>query len=258
MNKQIAEWAVTYVPQFNALSEKYKASYYTQSPLDKVEEDVEEMIIGINPGGPLSNGKTIMSPEEFLRGNPKWEERFVDGFIKWRFQDGVRHFLGYDKRRHEEGIDNDSKVVWANLSPFQSKNGFTDLPKELKEIGIRSTIDLVKAVRPKRVIFSGGNAFAELDKYKDSYADGAIEHIKVFDNLPFEVGRIFDVPAVFVSHASSRSWPLHSHYFISVFVFFHKLAAFSPSGKPRPLYDVYEDMRKEVKRWQEGIVMVNY
>ena len=77
MNTQIAEWADTYVPQLNALSEKYEASYYTQSPLIKVEDDVEEMIIGINPGGPLSNGKTIMSTEEFLRGNPKWGERFV-------------------------------------------------------------------------------------------------------------------------------------------------------------------------------------
>ena len=37
--------------------------------------------------------------------------------------------MGYDAQMHQDTIDNDAKVVWTNLSPFSSQNGFSDLQR---------------------------------------------------------------------------------------------------------------------------------
>lgn len=71
MNTNLLKWAEKYVPMFNELSEKYQTSFCTQSPLTEIEESVELMIIGINPGGgSVGNGHKCLDVVEFLKGNP--------------------------------------------------------------------------------------------------------------------------------------------------------------------------------------------
>lgn len=70
------------------------------------------MIIGINPKENAGIGGRKMSIEQYLKGNPSWKERFnAEEKICWRFNQGVRFFLGYDDFYHPESIDNDENIV---------------------------------------------------------------------------------------------------------------------------------------------------
>ena len=162
IHEEILNWANKYVRRFNELSKQFNTHYYTQSPLNSINDTIDLMIIGINPKGNLNNGERELTVDGFLKGNFDWESRFNDdGTInkKWKYNQGARFFMGYDDFRHNDSIDNDKKTVWTNLSPFESQNGSKDLPKELMEEGIRSTLDLIKILRPKRIILLGTNAF---------------------------------------------------------------------------------------------------
>ena len=70
IQEEIVKWAEKYVPEFNKLSEKYNTSYYTQSPLNCIDGEVDLMLIGINPKGNLGEGSSKKTTEEYLAGNP--------------------------------------------------------------------------------------------------------------------------------------------------------------------------------------------
>ena len=44
IQEEIVKWAEKYVPEFNKLSEKYNTSYYTQSPLNCIDGEVDLML----------------------------------------------------------------------------------------------------------------------------------------------------------------------------------------------------------------------
>ena len=160
--------------------------------------------------------------------------------------------MGYDASKHVDTIDNDQKVVWTNLTPFQSDKGFTDLKAELRDEGVKSTLELISILKPEKVVFLGGNAFGLLDKYADNNLRLHFEHIKVFDKLPLEIGRLCNIPAYYVSHPSGK-WPV-SHCFISVFVFLRNLIDIYENDKPtKSLKTVAESMRKEFALWHDRI-----
>ena len=64
------------MPKFNELSERYKTPFYTQSPLDEINQQTELMIIGINPKGNAGIGEKKLSVEEYIKGNSFWKKRF--------------------------------------------------------------------------------------------------------------------------------------------------------------------------------------
>lgn len=252
MNTKIEEWGKKWVECFNELSAKYEVPYYTQSPLNLVGEKVDIMFVGINPKG---GNKCVTNTtfDKYLAGNECWEQRFCDNKNIWKFTNVARFFMGYDAYRHKETIDNDHKVVWTNLTPFQSDKGFTDLKAELRDEGIKSTIELISILRPKKIVFLGGNAFDLLDKYADDSIKQHFEHIMVFDKLPLEIGRLYNMPAYYVNHPSSRIWPV-SHCFIPVFIFLRDLIDIYDNGNPiHSLKVVAEKMRKEFALWHNRI-----
>ena len=77
IQEEIVKWAEKYVPEFNKLSEKYNTSYYTQSPLNCIDGEVDLMLIGINPKWNLGEGSSKKTTEEYLVGNPYWSEPLV-------------------------------------------------------------------------------------------------------------------------------------------------------------------------------------
>lgn len=252
VQEEIVKWAEKYVPEFNKLSEKYNTSYYTQSPLNCIDGEVDLMLIGINPKGNLGKGSSKKTTEEYLAGNPYWSERFTkEGKIDWKYNHGARFFLGFDDFCHDESIDNDKKTVWTNLSPFESKNGNNDLRKELMEIGIKSTLELIDIIRPKRIILLGINAFEQLEK---SQGRQKIEYSKVFSNIKAQVGRINNIPTACLTHPSGQ-WEV-SNKFNSMFVFLHELAEITnKKSDVKPLKEVVEIMRKEMDLWQNRVVL---
>lgn len=254
MNTELLMWSRKHVPKFNELSEKYNTAYYTQSPLEKTDGHADLMFVGINPKGKAGTGYVCMTPEEYLAGNPDWEERFKDGECKWQFNNGARFFMGYDRQFKEDSIDNDAKVVWTNISPFVSSKGFTDLKPELKTAGIESTLELISILRPERIILLGGNTFSLLDQYADKSHKQFIEHVKVFDNQHLEIGRIYGISSVYVSHPSHQWAVKGSHYFIPVFIFLHGLIDAHEKRKTAySLQEVRNLMRRELTVWKAQI-----
>lgn len=256
MNKheEIVNWAQEYVPRFNDLSKQFKTHYYTQSPLNSINDTIELMIIGINPKGSLYNGERELTVEEFLRGNPFWEHRFNDNGTlnkEWKYNHGARFFMGYDDFRHKDSIDNDQKTVWTNLSPFESNSGSRDLRKELMEEGITSTLALIKILQPKRIVLLKTNAFQIIEKTLKGNS-GIIEFSSVFSNVKAQVGRIYNIPTVSLSHPSGQ-WEI-SNKFNSMFVYIHGLAEITNKRDTvKPLKEVVEIMRKEMKMWKERV-----
>ncbi|KGN97457.1 hypothetical protein HQ36_06025 [Porphyromonas gingivicanis] len=254
IHEQIVKWANEYVPKFNNLSKLYATPYCTQSPLDSINGQVDFMVIGINPKGNAGIGARMLSVDEYLKGNPSWKERFsVENKIRWNFNQKARFFLGHDDYYHPEHIDNDERTVWTNLSPFESKQGNNDLKKELMQEGLKSTLDLIEILRPKRIVLLGINAFQQIEKAMGN--NGSVEYTFVFDNIKSQVGRINRIPTVCVPHPSGH-WEGNCHTFISMFIFLHGLAEITnKSNVVKPLKEVVETMRKEMRSWQKNILI---
>ena len=235
IQKQLTDWADKYVPIFNDLSTRTHTIYYTQSPLNEVESEIDLMIIGINPKCKHRNAHEDISKttDDFLKGNPHWENRFSE---KWDFIENAHHFLGYDKDYHPESIDNEKKTVWTNISPFQSNNGFTDLPNIVLKDSIDSLMDLISILKPKRIVLLCRQAFDKFEKYASRKQE--IEHTIVVDdsndhNKILQIGRIQGISTVCVDHPSGRgrsSWAI-SNTFNSLFIFLFFLIDELEDGK---------------------------
>lgn len=259
MNEKLIKWAEKYVPQFNELSKKYKTVYYTQSPLSKVCDNVDLMILGINPKGDKGGVSNYEDVKSFLDGNLTWASRFnPDGTIsrEWagdrkKFFPCGRFFLGYPKYKSIDSIDNDSTTVWANFSPFQSNKGFSDLGSEITKLSIESTIELIDILSPKRIVIFGKNGFQDLDKAvkRLSLPNFNIEHDEVIAGL--KIGRINGIPTVCVNHPSDH-W-VYNNSFISMFILLHRLYDVSESGKLQPLKSVKENILKELRVLCKGL-----
>lgn len=259
MQNDLKEWASKYVPKFNEKAEEIECAngktigpgcFYTQSDLNKVEGAVETMIIGINPyGEPISEKPTILTAEEYLKGNSDWwPKRFSEpsNFIK-----GGRWFMGYNALKTEEWIDDDSKTVWTNLTPFQSKKGLKDLPKERLAIGVESTIALIKILKPKRIILFGVEAFSILERTEIKEAESvSIDNIPLFGKNGIKIGEIDNIPTICVNHPSQK-W-IVSNSFISIIIFLHKLYCVDNKGRKRGLTELRNVIHRELKAIKEN------
>jgi hypothetical protein len=259
MNKKLNDWAVKYVPQFCELSRKYNRKFYTQSSLSALTDSDHPrmMIIGLNPqsGKDYRGDVTEFSqPSDYLSGNEDWNNRFDENGVitsKWlKYLSNTRYFLGFPPKK-DDYFDDDKKIVWTNMTPFVSNNGFSDLPSELASVGIKSTIELIKILNPQKIVLLGYGAFDNLERECNEDAKFPIEHMKVLDNADWrlEVGYINKIPAVCVNHPSGRGkngWPI-SNAFVPVFIYLHSIAI----QKCSTLNAVVDYMRKELKAWQE-------
>lgn len=233
MQNEIRKWAEEYVPRFNQLAKENDCCFYTQSPLNKITSEVDLMIIGINPGcgGCYEKDMTV---DIFLAGNPEWDKRFDEqGFPhkKWgRFLNGVHTFCGYDRYKHAESIDNDSKTVWANLTPFSTaRANELNKKKALLEIGVESTAKLMLIIKPKRILLLGKEAF---DWIKKANVLTSFEYENAFHNrVPFSIGRINNIPAYCVVHPTGH-WPI-SHDFTTQILDFMKKNDVVENGVPK-------------------------
>ncbi|MDE5575217.1 MAG: hypothetical protein K2I87_05840 [Bacteroidales bacterium] len=253
MKKELREWAEKYVPKFNELAQKYNTSYYTQSPLDKVETSPELMVIGINPAGTFGGGAEVKDADTFLKGNPCWSQRFTtEGRMAadWdKFLWNARFFLGFGERYAVNPIDDDTKTVWTNLTPFPSPKGSKDLKNEVLTMGIESTLELITVLKPKRIVFMGVGDFKALENCCQNMGH-AIEHLRIVDSYSLEIGSLDNIPFVVIPHPCSSKWPL-SNKFTSAFVLAHKLSAIEEKGKMRPLKEVAKVMKDELLAWKK-------
>jgi len=250
LSKQLIQWAEKWVPIFNELAAQHKAHYNTQSPLIGIDSPIDVMMIGINPKGPLryENG-TNLNPSGFLAGNLDWTERFND---KWNFIIKGRWFMGYDSRRTNLPIDDDKKTVWCNLTPFVSDKGFTDLPAELVNTGIKSMFELITILKPRKIVLLTSDGFKQLtDKKVDNELKEMVIYTPLFEKPNLQIGEINGTPTICVSHPSGK-WAV-SNKFIPILILLHELSYKDANGKKRVLEEVKDIMRKEIALWLEQI-----
>lgn len=206
MKKGLREWAEKYVPMFNELAQKYNTSYYTQSPLDKVEASPELMVIGFNPAGTFGGGAEVKYTTSFLKGNPCWNQRFQEnGEIhkQWNAYFGTaRCFLGVTGKKSEHSVDDDTKTVWTNLTPFPSPQGLTQMKNEIAYKGYDSTLDLISVFKPRRIVFMGFDGFKSFENYCRKMLGKSIEHLCIADKYKIEIGKIEDIPFIVTMHPS--------------------------------------------------------
>ena len=79
----------------------------------------------------------------------------------------------------------------------------------------------------------------------------------MFSNRKAQIGRIFNIPTVCVAHPSGQ-WNLVIN-FISVFIFLHRMSEITNKrNKMFPLSVVADNMRKEMRLWQERYLFSQY
>lgn len=168
----------------------------------------------------------------------------------------VRFFLGYDDVRSSDTIDDDTKTVWTNLSPFITRQGSKDLPKELMVVGVESTLELITILQPKRILLLGTHAFQILEEVACLMVhdcDVKIEHLPVLEHVRLEIGRINNASVSCVAHPRHQ-WALADKYFTSIFLLLHRLIDVQQDGAfVHSLQDVRKKMRATMQGWLSKI-----
>lgn len=243
IQESLKNWAKDAVDVFNPLSQTTSTQFYLQSPLDQITAPVDTLVLGINPHGEISKGAE-KSPEEFLKGNPKWDRRFEGNHVsrEWSNYFGKAHKMicGNQERDHLM-LDNDKKTVWENLTPFVTPDS-GQLKPEHWDAGLRSTADLITILKPKRIILLSESGFNRLAPYI------AIEHLPIVKDTitqrTIEIGTIGGYPAIQLSHPS-REWITHS-LFLPMIVQLHKLHAVDE--KIEPLEEAATKIKNQLRR----------
>lgn len=91
-------------------------------------------------------------------------------------------------------------------------------------------------------------------KENSGASDTAIEYTHVFSNRAAQIGRVYKIPAVCVVHPS-RQWEV-SNKFIPAFIFLHKMSEMTNRrNKMFPLNVVADNMRREMRLWQDRVII---
>ena len=208
IQKELMDWADKTAKGYVTIAkedEEKASSFYTQSNLTKVLNSPEVMVLGINPGSEGSynsqkenpnwelNGKD-MDGMHLIQGNycknedgyPNWDDR-----NNWPYWKRLKAYF----RDVESGnpLENEDKLVVTNMSFFNSKKA-NQIPNQLLVRTIPYSLDLIRIIAPKHIIFLGGSGM--LNKLKrvnrnNNLFDMSYELIKpkvykgLFNNIPF-------------------------------------------------------------------------
>lgn len=149
MEKQLNEWIDNTLAWYNEQGKNCGMSFYIQTPLTRISENPEIIIMGINPG---SDGvfKEEITREVFIQGNPYWNQRF-----KWAYVQRIQRLLMPTLRENaEKWFADDNKLFYTNASFFSSKkaNGI----EKFINSSIPKTMELISILRPKLLICLSG------------------------------------------------------------------------------------------------------
>lgn len=217
MQKKLKEWADKtakgYVSIANEIGESAPA-FYTQSDLTKLLDSPNVLILGVNPGSEGSyidqkanpnwglNGNDMDGKHLILgnyckneEGNPSWDDR-----NKWPFWNRLK---GYFKNvLPKNPLDNEETFVVTNMSFFNSKKA-NQLPNKLLIKSIPFSLDLIKILAPKHIVFLGGAKL--LEKLKRVNFNNALFDLN-FEMIKRRVykGKINGITFFAVPHPSAR------------------------------------------------------
>lgn len=222
IKEALNDWVMKAVEEFNPLTSE-GIGYYQQSPLDNINKPIETLVCGINPGSESSG--QCLTAETLLKGNSDWTNRFVSTeeyasvAKNWtKYFGNAHYFICGDIVRHNGDLDDDTKTVWTNLTPFATPDT-SGLFKKLYEVSIPHTLRLIKILTPRRIILLGFDSFEKILKYHGVENTEVIAIPIVKDRMEdgiLKVGTIDGIPTIQLPHPS-RGWKFHN-FFVPLFV----------------------------------------
>lgn len=146
----------------------------SQSPIDKISDSPEIIILGKNPGhgGNFEDSEKFRS--DFLKGNEYWRNRNNrrnEG--RWQYWQNIKSYL--NKTFSKDLLEDDSKRVLTNATFFAARTP-KDLPPKAYEKTIVCTLSLIDILQPKKkvVICMGASEYYRFitgfTEYNDKYA----------------------------------------------------------------------------------------
>lgn len=153
MQDKLKEWAEKTINQYKKiLEEEGRTDGFmgSQSPIDKLTESPEIIILGKNPGHGGNFEDSEKFKDEFLKGNLKWENRNNrrnEG--RWQYWQNIKSYL--NKTFSKDLLEDDSKRVLTNATFFEAEKP-KDLPPKAYEQTIICTLSLIDALQPKKKV----------------------------------------------------------------------------------------------------------
>lgn len=179
----------------------YDLAFYTQSNLSRLTEQVELLILGINPG---SGSKYFSNQIEnelwkdwgirgkmdgitLLKGNPCFHDR-----DKWRTWQGLKRIFSFGKIT--DILNDEQRFAWSNIIFFNEPKEH-NIRRELYQLCPEKTLELIKILKPKRILcLSIRKCFDVLNKdIKD--------HEMLIDSF-LERGKLLNIPIYSIRHTS--------------------------------------------------------
>ncbi|MDO4158935.1 MAG: hypothetical protein Q4D41_00585 [Prevotellaceae bacterium] len=174
LQQEIHKWGdeavKSYIEVAKTFKEKEGSAFYTQSPLNIIDENPELVIIGINPGSTGTYKEQLEhqkwksagfpSVEGFLKGNViSWHDRDND----WHFWKRIHSILKVANREYLLKDDN-KKLVCTNITPFGTKKE-KQLQREIIQKTSHHTVELLEILKPKVVLCLGRTTYNELCRF---------------------------------------------------------------------------------------------
>jgi len=255
MKKELEKWAQDAIKKYNSIAAKTNKSFYNQSPLYNVGDDVDVMIIGINPGSTGTYEQMLcnkawthkderlseLPPEHIFNGNHMKDAKYNcsswELHLSWKYFQGLLQYFSLVDTERNILLD-ESRYVLTNATFFDTKKA-KELSSTLKETFI-CTIDLIKIIKPKMVLFlSGKEIFEQLGNLRKQDDSFEFEEITV-DNKYFNIkdsaihiGQLYGIPCYGVRHPAYKT----TEAVIQISNFLKEVF-----GKPLMTADRYEDV----------------
>ena len=217
IQKELRRWADKTAKGYVSIASEVgddAPSFYTQSDLTKISDSPEVIVLGINPG---SGGTYIsqkgnpnwgldgkdMDGEHLIQGNfckneagnPNWNDR-----SKWHYWNRLKAYFRGVKTGNP--LEDEKNFVVTNMSFFNSKEA-KQLPLNLLIKTIPYSLDLIKVLMPKHIVFLGGAGM--LGKLRRANQNNLLFDMN-YEMVKPRVykGQFNDIPFLAVPHPSAR------------------------------------------------------
>lgn len=168
IKEEIRAWGERAVERYIEIAKTFEtengSAFYTQSPLDIIEENPDLVIMGINPGSTGPFAEQIMNPNWQRIGFPKFDA-FLKGNVAWESTKKVSYWTRICSILNSGGlghlVSDDKKFVCTNITPFGTKKE-KDLRSGLMRDTAQLSLKLLEILKPKIVLCLGVRSFNEL------------------------------------------------------------------------------------------------
>lgn len=180
IQESIQDWAQKSIKTYKNVLVKTNSKHdfiASQSPLNKIKESPEIIILGKNPGHDADFVENEEFLDRFFKGNDTWDgrnnKRKIDG--RWQYWQNIKFYLLPTFTK--ELLEDDTKRILTNATFFCSSSPKNLPPGAYKET-IECTLNLIDVLQPSKnvVICMGASDYFSLFKDKFGFTEYSEEY----------------------------------------------------------------------------------